>query len=124
MGIKLLRGLALEQRRHPPPPAQTQEQELVTFQPAGQITPFVVQVSGTVQCEPGDFVFVFVDIRQRPDTSGSGFTSFQCAETNQIFLVDVIAGPFRPGPATRIGSAFRSGPSGFAFGRDIRTIQL
>lgn len=99
----------------PAAPTQTQEQEFVTFQPAERITPFVVHVSGTAQCGPGDFLFVFVDIRQQPDRSGSGFTSFQCAEANQMFVVDLIAGPFHPGPATCIGSAFRSGPSGFVF---------
>ena len=114
---------------NPAGPAHTQEEEFeeeefVTFQPTERITPFVVRVSGTAQCQPGDFVFVFVDIRQRPDRSGSGFTSFQCAEATQMFVVDVIAGPFHPGPATRIASAFRSGPSGFAFARDIRIIRL
>lgn len=108
----------------PRDPGVTQEQEFVTFHPAELITPFVVQMSGTAQCEPGDFVFVFVDIRQRPGGSGSGLTSFQCTQTNQMFGVDVIAGPFHPGPATRIGSAFRLGPSGFAFGRDAQTIRL
>ena len=106
------------------PAALAHGPEIVTFQPAERITPFVVQVSGTAQCEPGDFVFVSVDIRQRPDRSGSGFTSLECAETNQMFVVDVIGGPFHPGPATHIGSAFRTGPSGFAFGRDIRIIRL
>lgn len=101
-----------------------QEQEFVTFQQAELITPFVVQVSGTAQCETGDYVYVSAQILQRPDTSGYGSTSFQCTETNQMFVIDVTGGPFHPGPATLIGSAFRFGPSGFAFDRDIRTIRL
>lgn len=106
------------------PAASAQEEEFVTFQQAELITPFVVQVSGTAQCQAGDSVFVFVEIRQRPDNSGSGSTSFQCTETNQMFVIDVTGGPFHPGPATLIGSAFRFGPSGFSSDRDAQAIRL
>jgi hypothetical protein len=83
-----------------------------------------VQVSGTAQCEPGDYVSVDAQILQRPDNSGYGYTSFQCTETNQMFVIDVTGGPFHPGPATLIGSAYRYGPSGYAFDRDSRAIRL
>ncbi|MCA1704166.1 MAG: hypothetical protein LC808_13235 [Actinobacteria bacterium] len=107
------------------PAAPAQEQEFVTFQEAELITPFLVQVSGTVQCEPGDSVDVSAELRQRPNTSGYGLTSFVCTETNQTFVVDVTGGPFHPGPATLFGLAFRyGGPSGFAFDRDNRGIRI
>jgi hypothetical protein len=107
------------------PAASAQEHEFVTFQQAELITPFVVQVSGTAQCEPGDYVSVDAQIQQRPDNSGYGYTSFQCTETNQMFVIDVTGGPFHPGPATLIGSAYRYGPSGdFAFDRDSQAIRL
>ena len=102
------------------------DDEFVTFQQAELITPFVVQVSGTAQCEEGDYVSVNVEIRQRPNTVGYGWTSFVCTETNQTFVVDVFGGPFHPGPATLIGHASRYGPDfdDYAFDRDIRTISL
>ncbi len=106
------------------PAAPAQEQEFVTFERAELVTPFVVQVSGTAQCEPGDFVDVSVELLQRPNNSGFGFTSFECTEANQPFVVDVVGGPFHTGRATLIGSAFRSGPSGFAFDRDIQEIRI
>ncbi|MCA1678251.1 MAG: hypothetical protein LC777_04510 [Actinobacteria bacterium] len=79
------------------------------------------------QCEPGDYVSVYVELRQRPNNSGSGYTSFQCTETNQTFVIDVVGQKaFHPGPATLIGSAYRYDPDfgEFASDRDIEAIRL
>ncbi len=108
------------------PAASAQEQEFVTFQQAELITPFVVQVSGTAQCEPGDFVDVSVEIRQRPRNAGYGGRSFECTETNETFVVNVVAvdRPFHRGRATLIGRAWRYGPSSAAFDEDIQEIPI
>ncbi len=109
------------------PAALAQEQEFVTYEKAELIDPFVVQVSGTAQCEPGDYVSVYVEIRQRPNNSGSGNTFFQCTETNQTFVIDVVGQKaFHPGPATLLGNAYRYDPDfgEFASDRDIEAIRL
>jgi hypothetical protein len=109
------------------PAALAQEQEFVTFEKAELITPFVVQVSGTVQCEPGDNVFVSVRLRQRRNNSGQGFEFFQCTETNQTFVVDVEGqGAFHPGPATLLGTAsrFDADFGEFAEDSDIEAIRI
>ncbi len=107
------------------PAALAQEQEFVTYEKAELITPFVVQVSGTAQCEPGDYVDVNVGIRQRRNNSGFGYTVFQCTETNQTFVVYVEGQEaFHPGPATLLGNAYRYGVSEFASDRDIEAIRI
>ncbi len=116
----------------PVAPAQEQE-EFVTFEQAELITPFAVQVSGTLTCPPeAGSSFVSVELLQRggPDgRRGFGSTSVPCTGNPEPFVVDVVGGPFRPGRATLVGTAsycvFRPPDDFRCFeDRDIREIPI
>jgi hypothetical protein len=116
----------------PVAPAQEQE-EFVTFQQAELITPFAVQVSGTLTC-PSDAGSSGVSVRllQRGGPggfrSGDGFTNVPCTGFLEPFVVDVVGGPFRPSRATLVGNAFYcvSTPDFFRCfeDRDIQEIRI